>query len=591
MAHKGIMAGQNHELFEKKSYQHMKNKQNNGDDLDTRLENEFLKLLHKNYNNIQDLSKKDIKIITFMFKRFLDDSNGISTINLLKLIHDGSEPFPDEVKRIEQLKEYGILEFGYRSTLYKHGGADIMRSSFLLSGEFINNVCNLNDKETLTPYLYNKDYLNDKFRYIKTLKELRNSEFMHASVDKRNDLSAKLEAIEIEINNKLALTNIKIPLEVLKEKESLNKEEELTIIYLLHNSFTSYLDEERGVVLTVISKSPYDYGINKKLFEPKSRLIKNGLIVMGKPSKHGNTGIAISDNLKEELIDEKIDLEAHPEGYGLLEISEPTISLDEVILRPSAQELIETAVNKFSKNTSQTLRKWGIKDNITSYKNQTLTMILYGESGTGKTIAANGIAYELGRKIVTLDCSNILGKWVGDSEKNTRQLFDQYYEISKTCKNPPVMLLNEADQFLHNRISATRSTDHMYNQMQNIFLEQLEKFDGILIATTNLLSNIDSAFSRRFHYKIEIKRPGPDERYRLWQAHIPNKAPLASDIDLKHLVENYDLSGGQISVVINHAATRAALRGDHICQTDFISACKAEMIGNFDDNVKQRAGF
>ena len=91
------------------------------------------------------------------------------------------------------------------------------------------------------------------------------------------------------------------------------------------------------------------------------------------------------------------------------------------------------------------------------------------------------------------------------------------------------------------------------NEMQNIFLEQLERFEGILIATTNLVELMDSAFSRRFHHKIEFKRPGPEERLRLWQIHIPEKTPLSDDVDLQYLAEHYDLSGGQIALAVQNA--------------------------------------
>lgn len=218
-------------------------------------------------------------------------------------------------------------------------------------------------------------------------------------------------------------------------------------------------------------------------------------------------------------------------------------------------------------------------------------MLFYGPPGTGKTLTANSIAYFLKRRFITLDCSKVLNAWVGESEQNTRRIFDKYREVSKNLQNPPVLLLNEAEQFLHRRIESIRSTDHMYNQMQNIFLEQLERFEGILIATTNLVDNLDPAFSRRFHHKIEFRRPGPEERLKLWQVHIPEKVPLSYDIDFLHLSTLYDLSGGEISIVVKNALTRAAIRGDRLCQDDLIKACEDELSGNFDDTAKARIGF
>ncbi len=112
--------------------------------------------------------------------------------------------------------------------------------------------------------------------------------------------------------------------------------------------------------------------------------------------------------------------------------------------------------------------------------------------------------------------------YIGESEKNVRNIFDKYNEIKEQTKTEPILLLNEADQFLSSRSSGTGSSaDKMHNQMQNIFLEQIERFDGILIATTNLLENLDKAFSRRFNYKIEFVKPNHEQRVELWKKLIP----------------------------------------------------------------------
>ena len=250
-------------------------------------------------------------------------------------------------------------------------------------------------------------------------------------------------------------------------------------------------------------------------------------------------------------------------------------------------------------NTSRLLHEWGIKGSNLyqsekvkrKRRNHPVTMLFYGAPGTGKTLTANAVAYTLKKELLTFDCSKILDLYVGESEKNVRKIFDNYREISKGMKNPPVLLLNEADQFLHRRINATRSVDNMYNQMQNIFLEQLERFEGILIATTNLIENLDSAFSRRFHHKIEFRRPETGERFKLWQVHIPEKAPLSDDVDLQDLAIHYNLSGGQIALVVKNAAVRAARRGDKIMMEDFIFACEDELAGNFDEKARVRVGF
>jgi len=217
-------------------------------------------------------------------------------------------------------------------------------------------------------------------------------------------------------------------------------------------------------------------------------------------------------------------------------------------------------------------------------------MVIAGP-GTGKTLTAHAIANATGKELLTVDCSKILDCFVGNSEKNTSKLFGRYRAISQDIGTLPVLLLNEADQFLHRRINAERSVDYMYNQMQNIFLEQLEQFEGILIATTNLIENLDPAFSRRFHHKIEFRRPGRGERLKLWQLHLPEKTPLHDDVNVDSLAERYDLSGGQIAVIVRNAAVRAIRRGDRLHQGDLIRACEDEMAGNFDEKARTRVGF
>ena len=97
--------------------------------------------------------------------------------------------------------------------------------------------------------------------------------------------------------------------------------------------------------------------------------------------------------------------------------------------------------------------------------------------------------------------------------------------------------------------------------------------------------------SRRFHYKIEFKRPGADERLTLWQVHIPEKTALADNVDMKYLAKQYGLTGGEIALIVRNAATRAARKGDRIHQEDFIQACEDELAGSFDEERAVRSGF
>jgi SpoVK/Ycf46/Vps4 family AAA+-type ATPase len=173
--------------------------------------------------------------------------------------------------------------------------------------------------------------------------------------------------------------------------------------------------------------------------------------------------------------------------------------------------------------------------------------------------------------------------YVGESEKNVRKIFDTFRDLSAKTKTEPILLLNEADQFLSARSSGPGGgAEQMHNQMQNIFLEQIEQFEGILIATTNLLENIDVAFSRRFNYKIEFKRPNIEQRVRLWQKMLPENAPYEEGFDIEKL-SSYDLSGGQINLIVKNCAYTVATQDEPLFTMEvFKNEIEKEKKGNFD---------
>ncbi len=141
-----------------------------------------------------------------------------------------------------------------------------------------------------------------------------------------------------------------------------------------------------------------------------------------------------------------------------------------------------------------------------------LTVLLHGAPGTGKTVAALNLAHAGGRPVLQVDMSQVRDKYVGESEKNVSAVFRRWREYRKKDGPAPLLLLNEADALVGRRVAVGHSVDQMHNIMQNVLLEELERFDGILVATTNLLDNIDAAFDRRFLFKLRFDPPGPVER-------------------------------------------------------------------------------
>ncbi len=185
--------------------------------------------------------------------------------------------------------------------------------------------------------------------------------------------------------------------------------------------------------------------------------------------------------------------------------------------------------------------------------------LFYGGPGTGKTETAYQLARQTGRDIMVVDVPQIKSKWVGDSEKNIKALFDRYREQVKRAKLTPILLFNEADAIIGIRKQgAQNAVDKMENSIQNIILQEMEQLDGIMIATTNLTQNLDTAFERRFLYKIKFEKPTEEARAQIWHSMIPD----LSEHDIHALASKYDFSGGQIENIARHYAINTILHGN-----------------------------
>ena len=184
--------------------------------------------------------------------------------------------------------------------------------------------------------------------------------------------------------------------------------------------------------------------------------------------------------------------------------------------------------------------------------------LFYGGPGTGKTETAYQLARQTGRDIMVVDVPQIKSKWVGDSEKNIKALFDRYREQVKRAKLTPILLFNEADAIIGIRKQGAQSAvDKMENSIQNIILQEMEQLDGIMIATTNLTQNLDTAFERRFLYKIKFEKPTEEARAHIWHSMIPDLCEL----QVHTLASKYDFSGGQIENIARHYAIDNILHG------------------------------
>ena len=201
--------------------------------------------------------------------------------------------------------------------------------------------------------------------------------------------------------------------------------------------------------------------------------------------------------------------------------------------------------------------------------------LLYGAPGTGKTETVLQIARATGRNIMQVNLSELRSMWVGESEKKVKAVFDRYHNFVAYCDKEPILLFNEADGIIGKRsTNAVHAVDQMENTLQNIILQEMESLDGIMMATTNLTQNMDSAFERRFLYKINFHKPDRFTRLQIWQSMMPDLPESEASI----LAERYDFSGGQMENITRKATVEQILTGQTPKFETLISFCKEENI-------------
>jgi len=242
------------------------------------------------------------------------------------------------------------------------------------------------------------------------------------------------------------------------------------------------------------------------------------------------------------------------------------------------EQLTELLSEDNYKNITERLKSNGMRTGF--------SCLFFGIPGTGKTETAYQIVRMSGRDIVPIDISATKSHWFGESEKIISQIFSDYrFRVEKAEKNNlpvPILLLNEADAIINKRkATSTSSVAQTENNIQNIILEEMEKLNGILIATTNLTENLDTAFERRFIYKIEFQRPDAKIRQKIWRSLIPE----LKEEEIKKLAEAFAFSGGQIENIARKRTILFILNGKAPDLGELTSFCDEETILKNDSKV------
>ena len=548
-------------------------------------------------------SENEAKILRHLSKNYIEGTPQSSAYDVLCAVFGSEEyKFLAGLTDVKNLLESGWIVQGF--SIFKNQGAEgagsnllgLLHSEISLSPLFLKILEEGEFGLTLpavAPYADHLDYLKDQFLRVELYGKL--SFFSkNVSSDAKSRLEKDVKELEAIIEKRLNLSKILVSVEQIFKDNALNDKEQLIFLALLKEEYVGETDANRDLnaLVGILSADEFERIKNRALLDEGSKLIENGLIGYDE-SLNAYGGFSrtfyIADEIlqsvmhpKTESKSKKLALETLVKEQEIFELIEPSTDINDVVLDVKVKELLDAILKQVDRRVLARLSSWGIK----SRKNVDAKIIFYGPPGTGKTMSALSLAKSLKKQVLSFDCSKILSKYVGESEQNVRKIFDTYKEICAKSKSEPVLLLNEADQFLSTRVEGGSGADKMHNQMQNIFLEQIERFEGVLIATTNFLQSLDIAFSRRFDYKIEFKKPDLAARLAIWRKVLPENASFEENFDVKQLAK-FELSGAQIMLALKNTALKVAVREDGIfTMGDFESEIKREMSSNFDEDKK-----
>lgn len=564
---------------------------------------------------LQDMEQSDIyaqlkctveeaRLLQYMLKQYVAGNDIVMVFDLLAEFYDVKKhEHLDKLNQIKSLLELGwIVQSNFNHLkMSEIATLELLNSSVTLSSMFL-KLLEGGLTEFVLPevkqYSDHLEYLQDQFFKIDLAQKLNISKHnFDASSPNINRLKSKLTMLENRIKERVKVTPNEIMLEGFFKEHDLDEQEQTLFLALLKEEYAGGDESIRDMntLIELISSDDYEKIKHRSLLEESSKLVSSGLVdydEMLTPFGGINRNFYIPDDIlykishptKKKSRQDKIKLDALIKEQDMFELISSNKSLDDVVLNPKTRETLDALLKQVDKNVVNRLKAWGIKD---KKKGIDARIIFYGAAGTGKTLTSLALAKSLKKQVLSFDCSKILSMYVGESEKNVRGIFDTYKELCEKTKTEPILLLNEADQFLSSRSTDGMSgSEKMHNQMQNIFLEQIERFDGILIATTNLLENIDKAFSRRFNYKIEFVKPNEEQRLELWNKLLPDNLPLEENFDVKSLAQ-YSLTGGQIEMVIKNSAYKIAVEDEPVFKTQtFIEEIEKELKSQFDKESK-----
>ena len=240
---------------------------------------------------------------------------------------------------------------------------------------------------------------------------------------------------------------------------------------------------------------------------------------------------------------------------------------DDLVLEDGPKELLRQACGQVAYR-GKVYEQWGFQDKIAYGRG--ISLLFAGPPGTGKTMAAQVLARELNLELYKVDLSGVLSKYIGETQKNLKEIFDE------VKKSRSILFFDEADVLFGKRVDVSDARDISANAQTAYLLQKMEEYDGITILATNLMQNFDDAYKRRMKYIIRFTFPQKEQRALLWEKVFPKQMPLQKDIDISYLADNFELSGASIKNIALNAAFIAASRQEITGMEHIMTALQQE---------------
>ena len=472
----------------------------------------------------------------------------------------------DDTSSLSDLSD--ILEVPAMSIMSWRGDLDILvERRFLLKRRWNGEYCPIGD---FCDSVYNNT------EYIPPVKkEIDETELLSTFAERyesrcRDDLSAsRIQEIlgDYEYKNK----NLEVVKRVMNELTNPN---DRFILYDLANDVMLGDESSLNSTLSDLYDSNDRFRISKAMMEETHVLFTKGLVEFEKKGNLSDATITLSSKGKKLLLGDKAFLFEDSINEKNL-IKTDAIKTKTLFYSKENQKEIDRLKNALKEDKLRGIQKRLKEDGLPIG----VAVLLYGAPGTGKTESVMQIAKETGRSIVHVDISEAKSAWFGESEKRMKKIFTSYKNACEIAQKKgelmPILLFNEADALISKRKDSNAGNcAQTENAIQNIILEELESIQGIFIATTNLASNMDTAFERRFLFKIKFENPSTEAKTSIWM----NKLSWLAQEDAVEFARDYDFSGGQIDNIVRKIAMNEVINGTRPDIAEIHEMCKSEKL-------------